>query len=572
MFPPLPAPAHPPPATKIRFPASTTATTTTTSSAVVVLATAPPPIAADAQCFCSRTVLELKQSRRRRKENNKETTAKAVVSAAAAPPSGTTTATQKSAAAATAAAPSDSDIATTAAAAAATTVSATTERQPDILGPWLARMRYGGGGSGGSDNIDRLASTIADRRDGSDGESTERQRQVHVPELLRYFYEQCGSAATETGTISGVEFFDYVRIWGLVEPRFEANPNRCEDVAEGRFVRAVERTLPNSAKIALVFHGTSDRNVDAILKRGLDRFKRTGQAYGPGEYFSTEPGLSSSYCRGGKRMLVFAVVLPGDGSGPAPDEKDKKKGAAKSPPKYGPPPHNIVVVENNDHQYPLGVLHFEKATGEALARSQAAAAELQRLSQKLQRAASWASEASLRAKIIQHLIRDELDVASEVYSARKSQLSDASKCEIATFACKKYDPDFVSYYFPGFHKIATSHLSSRVKATTGICNGGDSDHGSVSDEGKGEDMNDKEYPLGCCGNKGKKEKEERQEEDEENEVEEEEEEEEEEEDVQESMFRLAVESTTPTKTVEMLQQELMNTRQEFELAKKKHFT
>jgi len=58
----------------------------------------------------------------------------------------------------------------------------------------------------------------------------------------------------------------------------------------------------------LVFHGSPDANMEAIAREGLDPTRRSGQAYGAGEYFGTDVSTSLGYCRGGKRMLVFAVL------------------------------------------------------------------------------------------------------------------------------------------------------------------------------------------------------------------------------------------------------------------------
>ena len=60
----------------------------------------------------------------------------------------------------------------------------------------------------------------------------------------------------------------------------------------------------------LVFHGTRRLNIEAIQKDGLNPKFRTGQAFGVGEYFNRQPGLSLSYCRGDGQMLVFAVIVP----------------------------------------------------------------------------------------------------------------------------------------------------------------------------------------------------------------------------------------------------------------------
>ncbi|KAL3900156.1 MAG: hypothetical protein SGARI_006300 [Bacillariaceae sp.] len=109
--------------------------------------------------------------------------------------------------------------------------------------------------------------------------------------------------------------------------------------------------IPDSACLSIVFHGTATANVNTILKNGLDPKRRRGQAYGPGEYFSKDPSVSQSYCKGGKSMLVFLVVVP-----PIAQQ-------------YRSLPSDYVVVKDNSHQLPLGVLHFDTVDPEALARA-----------------------------------------------------------------------------------------------------------------------------------------------------------------------------------------------------------
>jgi hypothetical protein len=80
--------------------------------------------------------------------------------------------------------------------------------------------------------------------------------------------------------------------------------------------------------------------VDAICRDGLDPRRRAGQAHGPGEYFAG-PGhsqVSVAYCKGGKKMIVFAVLINKFGL-------TCDKG-------------NIVVVNKPEHQLPLFVLTF----------------------------------------------------------------------------------------------------------------------------------------------------------------------------------------------------------------------
>ena len=56
-------------------------------------------------------------------------------------------------------------------------------------------------------------------------------------------------------------------------------------------------------------------NIDAICRNGLDPARRSGQAYGPGEYFGAAGNatISVAYCKGGRKMLVFAVLVDKSG-------------------------------------------------------------------------------------------------------------------------------------------------------------------------------------------------------------------------------------------------------------------
>jgi O-acetyl-ADP-ribose deacetylase (regulator of RNase III) len=105
-----------------------------------------------------------------------------------------------------------------------------------------------------------------------------------------------------------------------------------------RFVESWQRVSDQTVK--LVFHGTPEENVNAICQQGLDPKRRSGQAHGPGEYFAGagHSQISVAYCRGGKKMIVFAVLV--DRSGLTCD-----KGS-------------IVVVNRPEHQLPLFVLTF----------------------------------------------------------------------------------------------------------------------------------------------------------------------------------------------------------------------
>ena len=136
-----------------------------------------------------------------------------------------------------------------------------------------------------------------------------------------------------------------IRAWlatharGLRVVHVEENPHaRPYKPLYNRFVTAWERVQDQTVK--LVFHGTAEANIGAILRNGLDPRRRSGQAHGPGEYFAGEKNsaISVAYCKGGKKMLVFAVLVD-------------RSGLTKDSPQ-------IVVINKPEHQLPLFVLTF----------------------------------------------------------------------------------------------------------------------------------------------------------------------------------------------------------------------
>ena len=74
-----------------------------------------------------------------------------------------------------------------------------------------------------------------------------------------------------------------------------------------QFLKALT-SVPDGT-IELVFHGTAEENVGSILQNGLDENYRTHQMYGAGEYFATRTSGAHSHCKGGQRMLIFAVLI-----------------------------------------------------------------------------------------------------------------------------------------------------------------------------------------------------------------------------------------------------------------------
>lgn len=254
-------------------------------------------------------------------------------------------------------------------------------------------------------------------------------------------------------------FVSFCQKWGLDNASYERNPHCIQgNAVYDRFFNALRRSVSEIDQVLVVFHGTSQQGIANILQNGLDPARRAGQAYGPGEYFSVNPGASVSFCRKNSnpvlptwmppqqqdeppglvhlKMIAFLVVLPMDDTA---GKKTKRK--------YPGCPPEYIVVPTTANQLPLGVVSFTPTLGTV---SSGKARELQKLSKKAREVHVATAEASLRAKVIQHMILDKLDVASELYGRNQGVLSNASKREIAAFALRKTnDAELVEIYFPG---------------------------------------------------------------------------------------------------------------------------
>ena len=101
--------------------------------------------------------------------------------------------------------------------------------------------------------------------------------------------------------------------------------------------------------LTLIIPGTMLCPLDSICRTGLDPARRSGQALGPGEYFGGNANVSLPYCKGGRKMLVFAVLTD-------------KSGVTSDTP-------GVVVIHKPEHQLPLFVLTFTATPGRAAAAS-----------------------------------------------------------------------------------------------------------------------------------------------------------------------------------------------------------
>lgn len=213
-----------------------------------------------------------------------------------------------------------------------------------------------------------------------------------------------------------------------------------------KFASALEQELPSKCdvgatgpglffamanrRLGLVFHGTREENVLSILKNGLDANLRQGQAYGPGEYFATSPTTAVSYCKGGKQMVVFVVIIP------------VRTGKSSNA------PESYVVVNNNDHHLAIGTLCFDSVDSTVLAESEAKRQAFLKLSKEVLEKSRVKKEAETKALIMKHLIANNIDWASEIYVKKGLLLGHTSRSEIAWYANSKLDEDVVEAYFP----------------------------------------------------------------------------------------------------------------------------
>lgn len=229
---------------------------------------------------------------------------------------------------------------------------------------------------------------------------------------------------------------------GLQTPVFEWNALVKTEVLD-RFQKECHNVATScgdvSCSVSAVFHGTPPHNVKNILTNGLDPKKRNGQAYGPGEYFGKDPGTASSYCRGGKQMCVFLVIVP--------KEKSQEGDEGGTLPRLKP--FEMIIVENNHHQLPIGVLKFSAVDAATLNASHVKKRKLQELNLKALEKENQAILAATKAKIIQLIIQRELESAAALYNRNKGQLTIAYKKEIGIYAFESYDEEFVSFYFHG---------------------------------------------------------------------------------------------------------------------------
>ena len=221
-----------------------------------------------------------------------------------------------------------------------------------------------------------------------------------------------------------------------------------------KFEQCLEETKPMllscSAKLALVFHGTPRESIAPILKDGLDHKCRSRQAFGNGEYFSKTPGCAERYCDGGLEMMLFVVILP---------ERQIVQGT----------PKEFVVIYNNKHHLAIGTLQFKPLGLAASALSLSSQRRRRRWTGRtwqIQRKNVNEREEYAKEIVIQELVLDHPDIASELYKAYISILSTGSKREISSFvALKERRLRNIGIAFPDLPPIGREE-AQKLRATT----------------------------------------------------------------------------------------------------------
>jgi hypothetical protein len=263
-----------------------------------------------------------------------------------------------------------------------------------------------------------------------------------VPGILRHCQAQCSSP----------ELLALMANMGLRDPTVHPNPHLQKGATNhvfDKFQKAVQKLDPHCS-FGVVFHGTPPHNIATILEHGLDPKKRSGQAYGPGEYFSKDGALSLSYCKGGLEMILFVVVLPST----LPEEEEKASKDAKVTAfdlqrnkKYHAIPKDTVVVQNNDHQIPIATIKFNAVDRNAMTYSMVRRAKFMELSREVFNKSQDARETVLKEKIMRMLISGEIDVAAEKYAKARSILKHSSKRELAWYVHQNMDEEVIPFYF-----------------------------------------------------------------------------------------------------------------------------
>lgn len=86
-------------------------------------------------------------------------------------------------------------------------------------------------------------------------------------------------------------------------------PNKRLDRLFRATAHNLQHELGRTSDMIDGWHGTSEQNIVSIARHGFDTSRRSGQAYGAGEYFAKNPQVSLGYCRGGAFMFLCKLLL-----------------------------------------------------------------------------------------------------------------------------------------------------------------------------------------------------------------------------------------------------------------------
>lgn len=253
-----------------------------------------------------------------------------------------------------------------------------------------------------------------------------------------FFYrENVQSAFTTTeGTVPPIfeqitssAFASFVKLSKIVGPTVEINPGIFgSDLYSAFSEEGIKCSQSDSYDVQIVFHGTSEANIESILRNGLDPTLRLGQRFGQGEYFASTPAMPLAYCRGGKKMLIFAVITT---------KTDIRGG--------------VIVVKKPQRQLPIATLSFDSYSHSALEVANDFHQQVLTLWDEMKNKEKRAKEARDKEKILRLILEGEYLAASDMYNLVRGDGSPPESFaeEVAVYVRDHIrDDEMVDIYFP----------------------------------------------------------------------------------------------------------------------------
>ena len=257
-----------------------------------------------------------------------------------------------------------------------------------------------------------------------------------------------------TNQVQSQIFIETVVLHKFNSPTVEINTQIFRSEMYDAFVKEGRNCLSteDEAKynVQIVFHGTAEMNIDAILKNGLDPTKRTAQMLGQGEYFSCSPAMPLRYCRGGLKMIIFAVIT----------ETSDYRG------------RGVIVVKKSQRQLPIATLSFAGFESSAMKLGMTFASLIDEMRALAEEKEKQAKEARSKEKIVRLLIEGEYLAASELYNNACGEKNNGMPPKLWADEMAVYvrdhlrDPEMVDIYFPNLpERPASSKLNIRSTET-----------------------------------------------------------------------------------------------------------